>query len=109
MFTVTLYAFVQDPSSGRALAAERTIELPTAPFVGLDVVLSDVLHFQIARVEYDVRDKSWHVECEDEILGSPLSSLEHEEAYYREAGFTVTAHDLTAAERERRRHLRPVR
>ena len=109
MFTVQLNAFVQEPSTRRALAAERTVELPCAPIAGLTIILSDIVHFEIARVDYDIRDNSWSAECEDEIITPPLVSLEQCEQWYREAGFSIELHNLDDSPARRRpRHLRPV-
>ena len=110
MYEVTLESFIQFPTEGRAVAASRTVSLPVAPYPGLVVVLGEIVHFEISRVEFYLGDNTWSAECPDEILGGEYSSLPDEVKIMQEAGFETRVVDLSDPDPGKlRRHLRPVR
>lgn len=116
MPTVYLSTLIQDPVRRLCLVGQRSVDLPNPPFIGLEVILSDIEHFEISKVAYDTRSGEWLAENQDHTIaadqralmdrGLPPETLEDLQEILQEAGFTT---ELLPMDVVGNRHLRLVR
>lgn len=97
-FRVQLSSLVMDPRSKMLLGATREVLLPAAPFIGLELYLTEVVRFVVEEVLFDVTTGEWHVKDADVVLGEPspeavaigaTETIEDHAAWMEEAGFKV--------------------
>jgi hypothetical protein len=112
---VHLSTLIQHPSRRMVLVGQRDVELPCPPFIGLEIIISEFEHFQVAKVSFDIVTGEWLAEEEDtEVsdsqrtaeMGPPPETLESLEEALKEAGFSTEMVSLDDARiPPKRRHL----
>jgi hypothetical protein len=113
MFAVHLTALVMDPDSSRYLVAGRSVGLPAPPFIGLELMLTEIVRPKLVEVGYDVPIAEWWAADEDVTIhsarhdGIARETLEEHAEWLREAGYTVEIRPF-GTEPPRRAHLRLV-